>query len=212
MIKSLDEKAGMLTKRISGTLKDRIKERRLHNVTGTLLYLHNHEVFCKLPADDGVFYKPSNEEIEEIICKTVQIEGLGLGVSEAEINTTESSASASLIPREQELIESQQLSFREKLDLELNRINKAGEDLVPRQLPETDVPSLVRVEMALFEDRGSRGRYLDTAYRRLLCIPPTSVESERAFSAVGILCNRIRSRLNDSTLDALLFLRSQFKS
>ncbi|KAJ2954908.1 hypothetical protein O0L34_g3232 [Tuta absoluta] len=117
MIKSLDEKEG--SRRIFGTLKDRMKERRLHNVTGTLLYLHNHEVFCKLPADDGVFIKPSNEEIEEIICKTVQIEGMGLGVSEAE-----SSASTSLISRELELIESQQLSFREKLDLELN--NKQG--------------------------------------------------------------------------------------
>jgi len=31
-------------------------------------------------------------------------------------------------------------------------------------------------------------------------IPPTSVEAERAFSAVGILCSKLRSSVGDRTL------------
>ena len=39
-----------------------------------------------------------------------------------------------------------------------------------------------------------------------------SVESERAFSAVGLFVTKLRSSLGDSTLDALLTLRSHYKS
>ena len=40
---------------------------------------------------------------------------------------------------------------------------------------------------------------------------PTSVEPERAFPAARLLCTRIRSRLNDATLDTLCFLRSYYR-
>ena len=58
----------------------------------------------------------------------------------------------------------QEMSFRDRLAFELNKINKAGEEnvLISRK-PETDIPSLVRVEMALLEVSGSRGRYLEAA-------------------------------------------------
>jgi hypothetical protein len=42
-------------------------------------------------------------------------------------------------------------------------------------------------------------------------IPPTSVEAERAFSAAGVLCTKTRSRLSDTSLDTLCFLRSYFR-
>ena len=39
----------------------------------------------------------------------------------------------------------------------------------------------------------------------LMTVP--SVEAERAFSAAGILCTKLRSRLDDRTLDTLCFLQ-----
>lgn len=67
--------------------------------------------------------------------------------------------------------------------------------------------------MDLYETGGTRGKYLDleTVYNYLLSIPPTSVEAERAFSAAGYICNKIRSSLNDNTIDILYFLRKYFQ-
>jgi len=66
----------------------------------------------------------------------------------------------------------------------------------------------VKTEMAVLESTGTRSRLLQQIYDWLLSIPPTSVEAERAFSAAGLLCSKIRSRLEDNTLDSLCFLRS----
>ena len=44
-------------------------------------------------------------------------------------------------------------------------------------------------------------------YRALLTIRPTSVESERAFSSLGLFATRLRTRLSDESLDALVFMR-----
>ena len=40
-----------------------------------------------------------------------------------------------------------------------------------------------------------------TLFESLKSISPTSVESERAFSSSGYICNKIRSSLNDDTLE-----------
>jgi hypothetical protein len=69
----------------------------------------------------------------------------------------------------------------------------------------------VKKQMSLFEGGGSKGSYLQMAYDCLLTIPPTSVESERAFSSAGYICSKIRSSLSDKTLDDLLFLRTYLK-
>jgi len=37
---------------------------------------------------------------------------------------------------------------------------------------------------------------------------PISVESERAFSAAGVVCSKLRTRLGDETLDYLCMLRT----
>jgi len=49
--------------------------------------------------------------------------------------------------------------------------------------------------MALFDAGGARGFNLESAYKYLRYIPPSSVESERAFSAAGYLCSKLRTRL-----------------
>jgi hAT family C-terminal dimerisation region len=44
----------------------------------------------------------------------------------------------------------------------------------------------------------------------LKSIPPTSVESERCFSASGNIVTKLRCSMNDDTLDPISFLRSHF--
>ena len=84
---------------------------------------------------------------------------------------------------------------------------------VPPQKENPIGPSLnttVRRELTQFEESVIRGPELDKVYNFLLSIPPTNVEAERAFSASGNICTKIRSRLADNTIDMLCLMRSYF--
>ena len=67
---------------------------------------------------------------------------------------------------------------------------------------------LVQKEMLLYEASNRRPESLEKLFNALKTIKPTSVEAERAFSGLGYFANKIRSHMNDETLDALIFLKN----
>ena len=67
---------------------------------------------------------------------------------------------------------------------------------------------VVQKECEVFEASGKRPVNLQTLYEALLTIHPNSMEAERAFSACGLFVTKLRSRLHDSTIDALCFIRN----
>ena len=69
----------------------------------------------------------------------------------------------------------------------------------------------IKAEMPLFASSGKRGRLLQQAYDYPMTVPPMSVEAERAFSAAGIICNKLRSRLGDAAVDTLAFLKAYYR-
>ena len=66
-------------------------------------------------------------------------------------------------------------------------------------------------EIDLFRKAETKSKHLNLLLNALDSIPPTSVESERAFSAAGLFITKIRSRLGDDIIDTLCFLKSYFK-
>ena len=52
--------------------------------------------------------------------------------------------------------------------------------------------------------------YLERTYFYLMTIKPTTVESVRAFSSASNFVVKIRSRLEDETLDETMFFESSF--
>ena len=67
---------------------------------------------------------------------------------------------------------------------------------------------MVQKECEVFEASAIRPANLQTLYEALLTIQPTSVEAKRAFTACGLFVIKPPSRLHDSTIDALCFIRN----
>ena len=70
----------------------------------------------------------------------------------------------------------------------------------------SDILFGIKREMSIYESTGVRTN--EKMYKALLTIPPTSVEAERAFSALGFFVTKLRTRLKDNTIDNLCFLRA----
>jgi hypothetical protein len=60
---------------------------------------------------------------------------------------------------------------------------------------------VVKKEIRYFEDGGMKGIKLQLIYNYLSTVAPSSIEFERVFSATTQICTKIRSNLNDNTID-----------
>ena len=102
------------------------------------------------------------------------------------------------------------LTFAQKLQKRIEESKHTTSKTKPLQT------SFIKKEMDLFEASVARGaperpEHLELLYQSLLTLPPSSVTSERAFSSAGLFSTKIRSRLGDSTIHSLVFLRDFYK-
>jgi len=74
-----------------------------------------------------------------------------------------------------------------------------------------ELTNSIKAELAVFDNSGTRGRCLEQVYAYLLTIPATCVEAERAISAAEVHATKVRSRLSDTSLDMLCFLRAHYQ-
>lgn len=73
------------------------------------------------------------------------------------------------------------------------------------------VSHIIKKEIQLYQATKKRPENLENLYRALTTIRPTSVEAERAFSVMGLFANKLRNRLNDDTLSAMMVLKNFYK-
>ena len=71
--------------------------------------------------------------------------------------------------------------------------------------------NIIDDEIKLLKSSGKRAENLENLYNSLKTIKPTSVEPERAFSVMSMFVRKLRTRLNDETVDAMIFLRQTLK-
>jgi hypothetical protein len=73
---------------------------------------------------------------------------------------------------------------------------------------------MVKNEMSLYEATKGQTRpvHLEQLYRSLKSIKPSSIDPERGFSAMGYFCTKIRSRMGDDVLDAIIFMQQYYKN
>ena len=67
-------------------------------------------------------------------------------------------------------------------------------------------------EINIFEATGKPNESLNSIYSAIMTTKPTSIESEKTFSAAVLSMGKIRSRLSDKLIDCLCFLKHFFNS
>jgi hAT family C-terminal dimerisation region len=212
MLKKLRAQKTALGTDLANALSRRIRQRR-SNLSGVMLYLQDPKAAEQEDDDEDsyLFSVPTTAEIRKTVKELVQ------RLDESKDGHVIDSASvinSSAGSQECEALQatlaatSKTLSVEEEMDLAIrSSICKPVTSASTSQ----ELMKVIRQEMTLFESGGTRGRYLQLVYDYIMSVPPTSVEAERAFSAAGIICSRLRTRLGDETLDSLCFLRSYFQ-
>lgn len=192
MLNELSKQNGSISASLKDELIKRITERR-STMSSVLQYLHCRAAFSKKSYDKEVFKVLNKNSIHAFILKLLQrlypeIEDVN------NLNDTLSDEDDIIIPIEDRL----RAAISDKLN-ERSNIQECN-----------DIDSIIKQELCLFEASNKRGKYLQMAYEFLLTIPPTSIDSERAFSVAGGVCTKIRNRLEDNTLEALTCLKCHF--
>ena len=98
------------------------------------------------------------------------------------------------------MCESQEMLTKKEL------LQKAMENAMTEK-PGRPLPKSLAQDFKMFEATKVRTEFLETLCQSMKTAKPTSVESERSFSVGGGFSTKLRSRLGDKTLSALVFLK-----
>ena len=185
-------------------IKNRIQQRRQHDVVNLLRYLHNPKVLVERDDTDVTQLSKNAKQgfmktASALISRLFTDNDISAAESQDEAETMESSdnrqKSDSLLARLQAHIDH---STHNKFDIS--------------SCDSTNwLRATIKQEMRWLEATGKRPVKLEQLYNAFLSIPPTSIEAERAFSVAGLFATKFRSRLSDQSVNALSFLRSYDK-
>ncbi len=201
ILDELEVQTNSFSTSLKQAVEKRLQERRNKKLVGLLKYLNN-------PIMESNFPLPSKATLQ-VVAKELFARLFQTEIGDVEINDTENislglDASSSTVP-------SKQLSLSEKLDAAMKKEIKNAEE-VQRYIDLKNDAKNIGKEMNVYEATGKRTENLTLLFNALSTIPPTSIESERAFSALGLFITKIRTRLSDKSIDHLCFLKHYFRS
>ena len=211
----LQKQSSELAKVLAEAIESRITGRRAVHA-GVLQYLQSNTARQSAP---DVFPVPSNAVVRKFVHNMAKrldySEDSSVSQSQSEPEATAAAAAAAAPDPEQHSQDSSAQSFQQQLEIIMRQSVASTSSLpqTPKGVLDSDKNLLasIKAEMAVFDSTGKRGRCLQKVYEYLMSCPATSVEAERAFSAAGVLCTKLRTRLDDNTLDTLCFLRSYYR-
>ena len=207
---SLETNQTSLSNAMLQAVKKRLLERRNSDLIGLLKYLHDPEL--RYDADQTRFFLMSNDRTIFVTAKTLL---LRLFQTEDTSSHTETTNQTSPEAMQQDAVQTCFNRRQQEYETMQNYLKKY--DVKQKQHSSAVARGNIRFqnlqeEIRVFELTGSRSDNLTLLYQALLTIPPTSVESERAFSVAGLFVTKLRSSLGDKSIDQLCFLKAYFKS
>lgn len=204
MLDELSTQDTSLSRELKYELLSRIKERRT-SYSDVMQFLHNPVAFKYLHQEETYnLFKFNRSEITKNIVALIQRLTSNILINDCQETVSEDEVS---------VIEPTVLSMKERLQLAINKqkslkLNEVSNEF--RTSTTSNLLKLIKQEITVLETEQRRGKYLTMAFNYISTIKPTSIESERAFSAAGIICTKIRTSLNDCTLDTICMLRAYF--
>ncbi|GFT15035.1 uncharacterized protein TNCV_4316171 [Trichonephila clavipes] len=108
-----------------------------------------------------------------------------------------------------EILKEKPLTLDEKLEKAIYSKTKV---LYCATKKSTSFNKIMKQEMQLFDSTENPSPEVIKLCEALKTFPPTSVEVERALSAVGSFVTKLRTRLIDKSINCLCFLKSYFKN
>ena len=190
------------SKELLASFIKRMNQRRNLELMALLLYLNNPDVIKNQSPD--VFGIPQ--------VKRPDLAKIGANIFcrmfEKNCNSEESNQDLPDNEMEQEEINNtEQPSLAEQLEQSIRGAMSSTNS--KRIRPETSSKSILK-EMSVFELTKTRTKNLDMLFNVLKGICITSVEAECSFSASGLFVTKLRTCLNDDTLDIFCMLRAYY--
>lgn len=206
MLDELSIQNSFYSNELKNALCFQISKRRTQ-YSDALQYLHN--------LDDNISdheYLGFNRTNKSTIAKLIinLIERLNMITSPTSDDDLDDNGLVVASSSEDEEQSEKELTMKERLISAIKKKTKPHELKLKPELTNKNITTIMRRKIALYEQTKERRVWLNRVYQYLLSIKPTSVDAERAFSSARQICNKIRSRLNDDTLDMLCFLRAYF--
>jgi hypothetical protein len=85
-------------------------------------------------------------------------------------------------------------------------------DSVPSEVNSQQVTkNLIKREFNMYESTKKRTPNLERLFQALMTVKPTSTENERVFSLAANIVTKVRNRLSDNSINALIFLKAYFQ-
>ena len=206
MLGKLKEQNSVICKEMMLALLARVEQRRTA-ASGVLQYLHNSNPAV---AQFEMFRLPNQTSLRKFIKDRLSSHPPSIGQNTHVNFGDEYESRQENAPNRNAAASSTAQELKDELQQALEQCQ--SEETAVRSSAEQEITLVtIKKEMSVYEGNGYRGPILQRIRQHLLTVPPTSVESERAFSVAGNFCTKIRSRLGDNSIDALCFLKCHFK-
>ena len=198
VFKTLSNSTSVYSASLKSHLEAKIEDRRNACLVHLLEYLHDPNFLMENKFD--IFGEYGNKNKMYTLAATLMQKLFGVPESGPGEGSQFASLASTSVCRD---------SSHASLKEELERANTSASIPATRS---SITPNLnrrmVQKECETFEASGIRPANLQTFHEALLTIQPISWKAERAFSACGLFVTKLRSRLHDSTIDALCFIRN----
>ncbi|XP_023230454.1 uncharacterized protein LOC111641584 [Centruroides sculpturatus] len=201
IINELNQLNTPFSRRLKESFIRRIAERRNVKLTGLIQYLNSGKNYGKV----STF--PSEKSLPALPTKTMLILSAKQMLDRLfEVSTDSTSGDTDQLP---DVASSSAMTLAEKLDA---AIKEAEIDRSRKVDNKSSTETRLENEIEIFEATGEKTHNICLLLNALKTIPPTSIESERAFSAAGLFITKLRTRLSDRSIDHLCFLKSHYKN